>query len=527
MSVNVVLVALYRYRNFPIRMMHPLLENIDGIKPYSIFFKDCRSNVFSHPTKREEDLFIDIVLKLNPRIIGFSVLSPYVSVARRLTSLIKKHNSSTLVIWGGIHPTIAPDSCIDDVDMLCIGEGEGALTDLVECLRDAKPHQYIKNLWVKNNGHIIKNPMRPLIQDLDSLPFPSYGNDAYCFIDLNKVSKKDSLTLDYNFWVQTSRGCPYVCSYCVNSLLRPMFKELGSYSRRRSVGNVIREIKENVSLPKSAIDNIFFVDEGFGEEEPWINEFELRYKKEVGLPFYALYNPKRINALRLSKLVNAGLNTIQFGIQAGTDDIRNRIFHRPEQNSEIIGIANEVMRYNLKLYCDLILDNPYDTEQSLESTIRLILQLPRKILFNLHSLQFFPNYPLTIKAMEDGYIKPGTATAETLVKRTTLNWAFNPKMFPYMRKQMLQNIIWLITKKRVKDKIAIYSVFGNTRISRLCLRYLNFKSIVLGKVFGVGGIMWGNRWIPYLANGMGYILKGDLRTFYRKTRKHILYRLKP
>jgi len=525
-KVVVVLVALYRYRNFPVRIMHPLLENIDGVKPYTIFFKNYETNVFRFPTLKEEELFVKLITELNPKLIGFSVPSPYVPIARRLTKLIKNNSSSSLVIWGGVHPTISPESCSKEVDMLCMGEGEGAITDLVRCLRDKKPYQSIKNLWVKNGDHFIKNPMRPLIQDLDSLPFPFYGNDSYYFINSNRITKKDPLVFDNYFWVQTSRGCPYSCSYCVNSLLRPLFKDLGCYIRRRSVNNVIREIKENLSLPGNTTDYVFFADESFANEKLWLDEFELQYKKEVGLPFYVEYNPKVINSIVLGKLVNAGFDTINFGIQTGSDYIRKRIFNRPGKNTEILNLAKKVVSYGIKIRYDLIIDNPYDTEQSLKDCIEFLLQLPKPLFFNLYSLQYFPNYPLTKKAIDDKYIQPEDASVDSLMERVTKNWAFVPRLSPYTKKQILQNVIWLVVWNHAKDNIVKYSVFGDSLGSKLCLDYLNFKSIILGKILGVGGIVWRSRWSTYLINGFKYILKGDLKTLYLKIRKLILNKIK-
>jgi radical SAM superfamily enzyme YgiQ (UPF0313 family) len=459
---------------------------------------------------------------LNPRLVGFSVLSPYVSIGKRLTRLIKNNSPSSSVIWGGVHPTISPESCITEVDMLCIGEGEGAITDVVNCLKEGKPHQNIKNLWVKEGTHIIRNAMRPLIQDLDSLPFPSYGNNSYYFIDSNNITKKDTLLYDNCLVVQTSRGCPYSCSYCVNSLLRPLFKDLGPYTRRRSVGNVIREIKENLNLPENMTNYVLFVDEVFGSEESWLNQFEVQYKKYVGLPFYVEYNPKVINTAILSKLVSAGLDTINFGIQTGSDYIRNEIFNRPGKNSEIIDLVKQITSFNVKIKYDLIIDNPYDTEQSLKKTIDFLLKLPKPLFFNLFSLQYFPEYPLTKKAIEDNYIHPKEAEVDNLIIRTTRNWAYTPKLLPYTRKQILQNIIWLIVWNHAKDNIVKFSVFGNSFASRLLLNYLNCKSIVLGSILGIGRVAWRNRWISYFIAGMKYIAKGDLKTLYTKIRKRIL-----
>ncbi|MGD9173728.1 MAG: cobalamin-dependent protein, partial [Desulfobacterales bacterium] len=134
-QLTVVLIALYKYQNFSIRTMHTILENIDGVDPYTIFFKNHYTNDIRYPTAKEEALFAEKIRELNPNLVGLSVLSPYVSIAKRLTRIIKE-NASATVVWGGIHPTLSPETCIAEADLICLGEGEGALTDLVQSLRD-------------------------------------------------------------------------------------------------------------------------------------------------------------------------------------------------------------------------------------------------------------------------------------------------------------------------------------------------------------------------------------------------------
>jgi len=519
-EIPVALVALYRYRNFPVRIMHPLLKSIEGVKPYTVFFKNCEANVFKPPTEKEEELFIDCIKKLNPKIVGFSVLSPLMPVARKLTKLIKEKTDS-LVVWGGVHPTIFPENCISDVDMLCIGEGEGALGDIVKNLRDNKPLDSIKNLWIKNkDGKVIKNPLRPLIEDLDSLPFVLYEDDNFYFIDSDKIAEKDNLRLDNYFWVQTARGCPYACSYCVNSLTRPMFKDLGKSVRRRSVDNVIKELKKN-----NKADFIFFFDEVFGDDEAWLHEFATKYKKEINLPFYVQYNPKNIRESVVDKLIYAGVGIVNFGIQTGSDYIRNNIFHRPGKNKEILDIVGMLSKGKMKICYDLILENPYDTEETLLDAIKFLIELPKPLLFNLYSLQYFPSYPLTKMAIRDGHIKPEDATVDKLINKTTKDWAFVPRFFPYDKKHILQNIIWLIARNHVRNSTIKYVLFGKSRFSGFCLFYLNIKAVIFGKVFGIGGFLWRNQWIVYIVNALKYALKGDFETFKRKFKKRILKRI--
>lgn len=522
-TINVVLVALYRYLNFPVRIMHPLLKQIDGVNPYAIFFKDCHTNIFQLPSAIEEYLFIRQIIEINPQIVGFSVLSPFVPIARRLTKLVKE-NTSALVIWGGVHATISPEACITEADIVCIGEGEGAIADLVKSLMNHNEYNQIKNLWVKSNGTITKNSMRPLVQNLDSLPFPSYGSDSFFFIDFNKIIKRDPSLVDSLLMVQASRGCPFVCSFCANSILQPMYKGLGHYTRRRSVGNIIQEIKEIIRLSENRKDYIDFIDEVFGDDENWIDEFASAYKKEVGISFYVEYNPRLVNHKIISKLAEAGLDAIQIGIQSGSDHIRNRVFHRPGKNREIVAIANEIARCGVKIRYDLIIDNPYDTEESLKDTINVLLLLPKPLIFNLYSLHYFPDYPCTRRAIKDGYLKEEELTVQNLMERVGTNWVFIPKLFPYSKKQVFQNIIWLVVWNLTNDKIVKYAVFGESFISKLSLFYLNFKAIIYGKIIGVGGVRDRYKLVSYILSVMKYLSKGDIKELYHKMKKVMLKR---
>lgn len=472
------------------------------------------------PTSVEEELFVKQIIALDPKLVGISVLSPYVSVARRLTRLIKD-NSPALVVWGGIHPTISPETCIDEADIICVGEGEGAITDLATRLRDGKEYLHIENLWINNGGHVIRNPMRPLIQNLDSLPISSSGNDSFYFIDSDKITSSDPLLWNGYLWVQTSRGCPFACSYCVNSLLHPLFKNLGPYTRRRSVDSVISEIKKNKS---EATDYVYFFDETFGDDESWLDEFESRYKKEIGLPFAVEYHPKMVKPGMLKKLVNSGLHTIKIGIQAGSDHLRNHIFHRPGKNEDIVALANNIADYGVIIRYDLIMNNPYDTEASLKNTIDLLLQLPKPLSFNLYSLQYFPGYPLTQKALKDQHIKPEELTNNNLTN-TIMDWVFYPKLLPYTQKQALQNIIWLIAWNHVSERNVRYGVFGDSLGSKICFTCMNLKAVIWGKISGIVQLVWKYSWIRYFVSGFRYILSGDIKTFTLKIRKFIkIYR---
>jgi radical SAM superfamily enzyme YgiQ (UPF0313 family) len=375
-----------------------------------------------------------------------------------------------------------PEASIKEADMICLGEGEGALTDLVTSIRDAKAYHQIPNLWVKKNGNIIKNPMRPLIQNLDQIPFAAYDRDSFYFIGANSLTGQDP-TLSYPILdIMPARGCPFQCSYCVNSLLRPMMKDLGRFVRRRSVPNVIAELKEILAVAGSSKNIVEFQDENFGTQETWLDEFEALYPHEVGLPFKIQYNPTLIKSSIIARLKKCGLHRLKFGIEAGTDHIRNQVFTRPGKNNEMIKIAHEVAKHKVKIRYDLIMGNPWDTEDSLKESIDFLLQLPKPLNFNVYTLQYFPGYPLTQKALQEGHVTEKDVGLDTLPGRMASGWGFAPQVFPLTRKQMLQNIIWLLVYQLTGDAIVKRAVFGDCWHSGLELVYLNIKAIFRGKL---------------------------------------------
>ena len=111
-------------------------------------------------------------------------------------------------VFGGPHPTFFPEMIEKEgVDAVCIGEGEYAMLELMNRLEQGKPADDIQNFWIKSNGTTKKNMVRPLIEDLDELPF----------LDRELMYEGDKdLKLSRNKGFFAGRGCPYRCTYCFN-----------------------------------------------------------------------------------------------------------------------------------------------------------------------------------------------------------------------------------------------------------------------------------------------------------------------
>jgi anaerobic magnesium-protoporphyrin IX monomethyl ester cyclase len=126
---------------------------------------------------KKTDMFEDLRNKVEtfqPDLIAISILEPTFTQAVSLLDAIQ--DCKIPVVAGGVFPTFAPEQVLAHpaVQIICIGEGEGALLELCEKIRNKDDISEIRNLWIKRDSEIIKNPIRPVV-NLDTLPLPNYS----------------------------------------------------------------------------------------------------------------------------------------------------------------------------------------------------------------------------------------------------------------------------------------------------------------------------------------------------------------
>ena len=274
------------------------------------------------------DISKHIVKQINeekPDLIGFSIFTFNYQYYLKLAKAIKKSGQEAPIVFGGIHPTSVPDRVIKEecVDIVCVGEGEYALLELLENLKKGEKRTDIKNLWFKKGKQVIKNPCRPLIADLDKLPFP----DKEMFYKIYPSFIRD----DYS--ALSSRGCPFACTYCGNNVLRKTFYGLGKVVRRRSPKNIVDELVW--AKEKFGIKKVTFVDDVFGQDQKWLKAFAKDYKKRVDLPYIIITHPLFMTKPIVELLVDSGCYFLLFGIQSASEKTRREVLKRYETNKDI------------------------------------------------------------------------------------------------------------------------------------------------------------------------------------------------
>lgn len=271
--------------------------------------------------------FIKRVQRERPDLIGFSSTSHMFPFVKEMASWLVESKIRVPTICGGIHPTIAPEESIaaDGIDMICRGEGEGALIELCQKMKADEDITRIPNLWIKREGEIIQSPLRPLIDDLDALPFPDRSIFNYPSLYGEREGRGSFMV---------ARGCPYQCTYCCNHLVRKIYGNKGKPIRFRGVDHVLAEIKE-VLEQYPFIRTLIFDDDILFLQKDWAEEFAERYRKEIGLPFICNARANLTGRTMIALLKKAGCYHVKFGIESGNEYISNTILRRQLTNEQI------------------------------------------------------------------------------------------------------------------------------------------------------------------------------------------------
>ncbi len=269
-------------------------------------------------------------------ILAYSVPTLFFDFYLSFNNRIKKE-FNTFTIFGGPHPTLSPEIINNDsIDCVCRGEGEFAMAELTHNMSCGKPISGIRNLWVKENGRIFKNPLRPLVQDLDSLPFPD-----------RKLFPASGIPAYGKIHVITSRGCPYECSYCCQPAYNSLYKNKLSRVRRRSPKNVIAELKQ-VKQDKN-LKFIKFEDDLFISSFEWVDEFCSLYEQEIKIPFFCYVRAELVGEKIMKRLKRAGCYTVSMGIETADDYLRKNILKRSVSKGVILKAAGIIKREGIFL----------------------------------------------------------------------------------------------------------------------------------------------------------------------------------
>lgn len=409
--MKIALISFWKLSSDGSRLISSLLKR-DGHSVKSIFIVRAGIKDYSH----EELHQMDVILK-DVDLVMMGVYSRYYFRAIQVSDFIRKNYPGLKIIWGGPHCISAPELSLEYADGICFSEGDIAVPEFVKKLENGEDYTGTFNMAFNVNGKHIINPVLPLFDDLDTLPYPDFEWDDQFLLDgkliqMNSNLMRDNLTNSHlgqkTYWCLTARGCPHNCSYCNNCRYTMMHGN--NKMRFRSVDNFIEEIE--VGIKKlDFIEVIGFSDDDFLMRPiAQLEEFSEKYKKRIGLPFGIGLSANTYNENKINILLESGIKVMQLGIQSGSQRILSEVFNRNIPVSKTKEVVQKIeplyKSHGVSVFVDFIIDNPYETKDDIIKTYHFIVDLSYHTFLSIFVLAFFPGTPIYERAIKDGYIEP-------------------------------------------------------------------------------------------------------------------------
>jgi radical SAM superfamily enzyme YgiQ (UPF0313 family) len=340
-----------------------------------------------------KDLF-EAVKRRKFDLICFTLMTCDVKWVIDNSAELKRIAPDIPILCGGAHPTYHHAFIEqEDIDMICVGEGDETIVEVANAVAEEKSWTNIHNLITKDqNGDIVKNPLRPMITNLDTLPFP----DRQLYRSKFEYFQKSPITS-----MIATRGCPYKCTFCEVPQFMDMYETNKFYYR--SAENIIAEVN---SLKDQGIDPnlLLFVDSTFNLNLKWTVDFFEKYKKHINIPFSCNIVAGMINERLVEALGDTGLcHDIRFAVEVGNEKLRKEVMGKQVSNKKMVWAADALKKKGIPIYVYLMFAVPYDTFEHTMETIHLAQSLKPEF---INSALFSPYRGLAIteKALEGGYL---------------------------------------------------------------------------------------------------------------------------
>lgn len=273
-----------------------------------------------------------------------------------------KQKSDVPIVFAGEHPTFYPEIIESEgVDIVCRGETEKPISELVESLERGGKIRKIDGLWIKENEKIYRNDLSPVVENLDELPFPD--REIYYKYDfIGDFSMKKFMT---------GRGCYHSCGYCFNPFLREEYRKNGveNYVRKKSVERSIREI-ENVDKDYP-LKHVHFADDLFTADKQWVKEFCEVYRNRIDKPFTFNTTADQIDRDIVKWVSETNCHGVAVGIEAGCKRMRMKTLNKDISDREILNACRMIKDEGMKLTTFNMIGNPSESLDEALQTLRI------------------------------------------------------------------------------------------------------------------------------------------------------------
>ncbi|MFW6130385.1 MAG: B12-binding domain-containing radical SAM protein, partial [Atribacterota bacterium] len=290
---------------------------------------------------------INLIENIKPDFVGITATTPEYFLACYLSEKIKRQNSNIKIVIGGAHVSATSSDCLSNAnfDYIVVGEGENAIRKI---LIDNPTERIINSLEMENlNSNIL--PARHLVD---------YSRYNYPVPDAGMI-RMDA--------IESSRGCPFCCSFCFNS---------SKHRRPRDVGSVVSEIENSYKNYDTKF--FMFFDDTFTVDPEFVYDFcDMIIKKNLNhLTFYVNARANTIKDKKIFKVMkDAGITEISMGVESGSEEILKKC-KRGVTKDQYRRVYDWMFSAGLQTRGSFIIGHPYETEETVWETINFAKELP-------------------------------------------------------------------------------------------------------------------------------------------------------
>lgn len=338
-----------------------------------------------------------------------------------------------------------------ELDVVLRGEYEQTIGELAH----AEDLSSVAGISFQYNGVPMRNADRPLIDDLDQLPYPARHlsrNDLYIRPDTGAMQTT----------VVTSRGCPSKCVFC----LAPVIS--GSKVRRRSPENIVGELKECVE--QHGIRSFLFRSDLFTAHRSWVMELcQLIIEENLQIEWSCNSRVDTIDRERLKAMKEAGCWLIAFGVETGSEDMLQHM--RKNASLERARDAIRLCRQQgIKSSVYMLVGLPWETEESFKQTADFAVELSPDFLEVFYAYPFQGTELYEI-ALREGLLEPGQFPVDSYSRPAIPSLNFSIEQLSHMRRQMLRRfylrpgyILRTLARTRSPKVFASYVKYGTRQL---------------------------------------------------------------
>lgn len=480
--IKTALISLYCRQGLGITAISSYLLS-KGKDVINIFLRDMPQSPQDFLNQEQIYKFIDFLKEKEIDLVGISFISTFYKEAVELSMAIK-NSTDIKTIFGGCHASLCPEECISYGDMVCIGDGEETLFEIIERVEEGNSFDSVKGIWHKKGQAIVKEQPRPLIRDLDTIysTLDFRNTRDYLYISEENISLKDNRE-QRSYHTIAAKGCPFKCAYCYSNSMHRIADHDSQFLRKRSVDNLITElVKAKDFYPN--IEAVRFHSELFPYYNSKLDESCSKYKKNISLPFVAFFHFNLLNKDTINKLKGTGLSRLSLGLQSGSEKFRREVYNRMETNKKILEIKKAGIEAGLPLSFDIILSPFLDTKDALKESILFYLELGGKVFLKMYKLTFLPKTSITEKLIAQGILKE--TDQEQYARNILKVWHFNFLLLDLRdRLTYFYYIIFLIRKLRLPSGFFRYLVRHDNVFNFIIVLSLTFIYCIVHSIKGV------------------------------------------